>query len=104
LTSRQIAQDLGVQYVPSGRLRKSGNRIRVSVEPTHAESEAQGYDDALIDVFDLQDNISGSVAGVVDPAARGAVAFFPSAVPLTRNGHLNRTFHKVFQHEPAKDL
>jgi TolB-like protein len=76
LTSRQIAQQLGVQYVLSGSLRKAGNRIRVSAELTHAESEAQvwsdRYDRALVDVFDLQDDISGSVAAVVDPAIRGA--------------------------------
>lgn len=76
LTSRQIAQQLGVQYVLSGSLRKTGNRIRVSAELTHAESEAQvwsdRYDRALVDVFDLQDDISGSVAAVVDPAVRGA--------------------------------
>ncbi len=76
LTSRQIAQQLGVQYVLSGSMRKAGNRIRVSAELTHAESDVQvwsdRYDRALVDVFDLQDDISGSVAAVVDPAIRGA--------------------------------
>jgi TolB-like protein/DNA-binding SARP family transcriptional activator/Flp pilus assembly protein TadD len=76
LTGRQIAQQLGVQYVLSGSLRKASNRIRVTAELTHAESDVQvwsdRYDRALADVFDLQDDISGSVAAVVDPAIRGA--------------------------------
>jgi TolB-like protein len=76
LTSRQIAQQLGVEYVLTGSMRKAGNRIRVSAELTHAESEVQvwsdRYDRALVDVFDLQDDLSGSVAAVVDPAVRGA--------------------------------
>ena len=63
---------LAVQYVLSGSIRKAGNRIRVSAELTHAESELQvwsdRYDRALVDVFDLQDDISASVAAVVGPA------------------------------------
>jgi TolB-like protein/DNA-binding SARP family transcriptional activator len=76
LTSRQIAQQLGVQYVLSGNIRKAGNRIRVSAELTHAYDEVQvwseRYDRSIVDVFDLQDDISASVAAVVDPAIRGA--------------------------------
>ncbi|WP_244499819.1 BTAD domain-containing putative transcriptional regulator [Tardiphaga robiniae] len=76
LTSRQIAQQLGVQYVLSGNIRKAGNRIRVSAELTHARDEVQvwsdRYDRAIVDVFDLQDDISASVAAVIDPAVRSA--------------------------------
>ena len=76
LTSRQVAQELGVEYVLGGSIRKAGNRIRVSAELTHAESDVQvwsdRYDRALIDVFDLQDDISGSVAAVVEPVVRGS--------------------------------
>jgi TolB-like protein/DNA-binding SARP family transcriptional activator len=76
LTSRQIAQQLGVQYVLSGNIRKAGNRIRVSAELTQTCDEVQvwsdRYDRAIVDVFDLQDDLSASVAAVVDPAVRGA--------------------------------
>lgn len=76
MTSGQIAQHFGVQYVLSGHIRKAGNRIRVSAELTHAGSEARvwsdRYDRPLTDIFDLQDDVSSSVAGVVDPAVRGA--------------------------------
>ncbi|CUT11836.1 Adenylate cyclase EC 4611 [Bradyrhizobium sp.] len=76
MTSRQIAQQLGAQYVLSGHIRKAANRIRVSAELTHTGSEAQvwsnRYDRPLIDIFDLQDDVSSSVAAVVDPAVRSA--------------------------------
>jgi TolB-like protein/DNA-binding SARP family transcriptional activator len=76
MTSRQIAQQFGVQYVLSGHIRKAGNRIRVSAELTDAGSEAQvwsdRYDRPLTDIFDLQDDVSSSVAAVVDPAVRSA--------------------------------
>lgn len=76
MTSQQIAQQFGVQYVLSGHIRKAGNRIRVSAELTHTGSEAQvwsdRYDRPLTDIFDLQDDVSSSVAAVVDPAVRSA--------------------------------
>jgi tetratricopeptide (TPR) repeat protein len=76
LTLRQIAGQLGVQYVLSGSMRKAGNRIRVSAELTHAGSDVQvwsdRYDRALVDVFDLQEDISRTVAAVVEPAVRDA--------------------------------
>ena len=76
LTLRQIGTELGVQYVLSGRMRKAGNRIRVSAELTNAASDVQiwseRYDRALVDVFDLQDDISRAVAAVVEPAVRDA--------------------------------
>lgn len=76
MTSQQIAQQFGVQYVLSGHIRKAGNRVRISAELTHTASEAQvwsdRYDRPLIDIFDLQDDVSTSVAAVVDPAVRSA--------------------------------
>ena len=76
LDHRQIAQQLGVQYVLSGSMRKVGNRIRVSAELTDTGSSVQvwsdRYDRNLADVFELQDEISRTVAAVVAPAVRGA--------------------------------
>ena len=76
LDYRQIAQQLGVQYLLSGSMRRAGNRIRVSAELTDAGSSVQvwsdRYDRGLADVFELQDDISRTVAAVVAPAVRGA--------------------------------
>jgi TolB-like protein/class 3 adenylate cyclase len=76
LDHRQIAEQLGVEYVLSGSMRKAGNRIRVSAELTDAGNGVQvwsdRYDRDLADVFELQDDISRTVAAVVQPAVRGA--------------------------------
>lgn len=76
LEVRQIADQLGVRYVLSGSLRKAGNRVRVSAELTDVATGAQvwsdRYDRDLADVFELQDDISRTVAGVIEPAIRGA--------------------------------
>ena len=76
LDHRQIAQQLGVQYMLSGSMRKIGNRLRVSAELTDTGSKAQvwsdRYDRDLPDVFEWQDEISRTVAAVVAPAVRGA--------------------------------
>ncbi|EIG63526.1 BTAD domain-containing putative transcriptional regulator [Bradyrhizobium sp. WSM1253] len=76
MTSQQIAQQLGAQYLLSGHIRQAGNRIRVSAELTHTGSEAQvwssRYDRPLVDIFDLQDDVSSSVAAVVAPVVRSA--------------------------------
>lgn len=87
LGSAAIARQLGAQYVLSGSLRKAGGRIRLSVELTSAESGAQvwsdRYDRELIDVFELQDDISRSVAAVVHPAIRSAEIERARRKPLT---------------------
>jgi TolB-like protein/DNA-binding SARP family transcriptional activator len=76
LTNRQLAQHLRVLYLLNGSVRKADTRIRVSADLTHAESEVEvwsdRYDRNLVNIFDLQDDISASVAAVVDPAVRGA--------------------------------
>jgi TolB-like protein/DNA-binding SARP family transcriptional activator len=76
LTGRQIAQQLSVLYLLNGSIRKADNRIRVSADLTNTESEVEvwsdRYDRNLVHIFDLQDDISASVAAVVDPAIRSA--------------------------------
>ncbi len=76
LDHRQIAEQLGVEYVLSGSIRKAANRIRVSAELTDAGNGVQvwsdRYDRDLANVFELQDDISRTVAAVVQPAVRGA--------------------------------
>jgi len=76
LSVRQIAQHLDVRYVLSGSVRKVSGRLRATAELTDAESGVQiwtdRYDRDLIDMFDLQDELSRTVAAVVQPAVRGA--------------------------------
>jgi len=69
---RRIGSELGVGYVLEGSVRKSGNRVRISAQLIEAETEvnlwADHFDGSLEEVFELQDNVAASVAGVIEPA------------------------------------
>jgi TolB-like protein/DNA-binding winged helix-turn-helix (wHTH) protein len=68
----QIVARLGVQYLLTGTIRKVGDRIRVTTELMNCESRTQiwreQYDREFSDIFQLQDELSRSVAAVVIPA------------------------------------
>ena len=68
---RQIGRELGVRYVLQGSVRKADRRLRITGQlieaATGAHLWAEKFDGALEDVFELQDNIASSVAGVMDP-------------------------------------
>jgi TolB-like protein/DNA-binding SARP family transcriptional activator len=75
---RQVSRELGVRYVLEGSVRKAGNRVRISAQLIDAESDAHlwadRFDGALDDVFQLQDQVASSVAGVIEPALQAAEA------------------------------
>jgi len=68
---RQVGRELGVRYVLEGSVRKGGNRIRVSAQLIEAASGAhvwaQRYDRELADLFDLQDDITETIAAAIEP-------------------------------------
>ncbi len=69
---RQVGRELGVRYALEGGVRKAGNRLRISAQLIEAETGAHlwadRYDGALEDVFDLQDQITDKVVGIVEPS------------------------------------
>ncbi|MGY4310700.1 adenylate/guanylate cyclase domain-containing protein [Bradyrhizobium sp. JR3.5] len=69
---KQVARELGVRYVLEGSVRKGGNRVRVTAQMIDAISGAhiwaERYDRDLSDIFAVQDEITASVAGVIEPA------------------------------------
>ena len=69
---KQVARELGVRYVLEGSVRQSGERIRVSAQLVDADTGnhlwAQRYDRNLVDIFDVQDEITDSVATAMGPA------------------------------------
>jgi TolB-like protein/class 3 adenylate cyclase/Tfp pilus assembly protein PilF len=73
---RQVGRELGVRYVLEGSVRKGGNRLRITGQLIEAESGAHvwadKFDGALDDVFDLQDRITETVVGVIEPNVRRA--------------------------------
>jgi adenylate cyclase len=68
---KQAGRELGVRYVLEGSVRKGGGRVRVTAQLIEAESGAHiwadRFDGSLEDVFDLQDKVASSVAGVIEP-------------------------------------
>jgi adenylate cyclase len=73
---RQVGRELGVRYVLEGSVRKAGNRVRITAQlidaVTCAHLWADRFDGSLEDVFDLQDKVASSVAGVIEPALQAA--------------------------------
>ena len=71
---RQVGRELGVRYVLEGGVRKAGNRVRITVQLLEAETGAHlwadKFDGALEDVFELQDQITDRVVGIVEPSLR----------------------------------
>jgi adenylate cyclase len=73
---KEVADKLGVHYVLEGSVRKSGNRVRITAQLIDAQSDAhlwaEQYDRLLEDVFALQDDITMSVVGAIEPSLRKA--------------------------------
>ena len=73
---RQVGRELGVRYVLEGSVRKAGGRVRITAELIDTQSGAHiwadRFDGSLEDVFDLQDKVAISVAGVIEPALQVA--------------------------------
>jgi TolB-like protein/class 3 adenylate cyclase/tetratricopeptide (TPR) repeat protein len=73
---RQVGRELGVRYVLEGSVRKSGNRLRITAQLIEADTGghvwSERYDAELQEVFDLQDRITSSVTGMIEPTLQEA--------------------------------
>jgi adenylate cyclase len=73
---KQVGRELGVRYVLEGSVRRGGNRVRITAQLIDALSGAHLWADRfegeLQDVFELQDSVAISVAGVIEPTLRQA--------------------------------
>ncbi len=69
-----MGRDLGVRYVLEGSVRKAGNRVRLTGQlidaTTGAHIWADRFDGTMDDVFDLQDQMTGSVVGAIESKLR----------------------------------
>jgi adenylate cyclase len=72
----QVGRELGVRYVLEGSVRKAGNRVRITGQlidtATGAHLWADRFDGSLEDVFELQDKVATSVAGIIEPTLQAA--------------------------------
>ena len=84
---RQVARELGVQYVVEGSVRKVGTRVRITAQLIDGQAGrhvwAEHYDRQLDDIFAIQDEITTSIAATVpgrlDAATRERVCRKPTA-------------------------
>jgi TolB-like protein/class 3 adenylate cyclase len=68
---KRVGRELGVHYVLEGSVRKAGNRVRITGQLidsiTGAHLWADHFDGGLDDVFGLQDKVTASVVGAIEP-------------------------------------
>ena len=73
---KAVGRNLGVRYVLQGSVRRSGNHVRVTGQLIETETAAHvwadRYDGTLGDIFTLQDEMTMSVIGAVEPTLRRA--------------------------------
>ena len=64
-TIEQIGQELRVDYVLEGSVRRAGSRVRITVQLIQAQTQthlwAESYDRELKDIFAIQDEVAGRV-------------------------------------------
>jgi adenylate cyclase len=73
---KKVGRELGVRYVLEGSVRKAGQRVRITSQlidaVTDAHLWADRFDGSLEEIFELQDKVAVSVAGVIEPTLQAA--------------------------------
>jgi adenylate cyclase len=73
---KQVGRELGVRYVLEGSVRKAGGKVRITGQLIEAATGrhmwADRVDGNLEDVFDLQDRVTESIVGAIEPNLRQA--------------------------------
>ncbi len=68
---RKVAKELGVRYVLEGSVRKAGSRVRIMAQLIDGDTGkhvwANRYDREFDDVFVLQDELTETIVGALDP-------------------------------------
>ncbi|HEY7689563.1 MAG TPA: BTAD domain-containing putative transcriptional regulator, partial [Dongiaceae bacterium] len=74
--AKEIGKNLGVRYLLEGSVRKVGDRVRIASQLIDAATGVHIWSDrfegTLNDVFDLQDRVTSSVIGAIEPRLRHA--------------------------------
>ncbi|MDP7547798.1 MAG: adenylate/guanylate cyclase domain-containing protein, partial [Alphaproteobacteria bacterium] len=73
---KKLGRELGVRYALEGSVRKAGGRVRVTAQLIEAETGnhiwAERYDRDLVDVFDLQDELTEAISAQVNIELAGS--------------------------------
>ena len=93
-TIAQIARELGVNHVLEGSVRKAGNQVRVTAQLIEAGNDfhlwSETYDRELNDIFAIQDEIAGAIAGALK------VQLLPAAEEANLTGTTNLEAYELF--------
>lgn len=113
-TAQEIGERLGVNYVVEGSVRRAGNRIRVTAQLADTKSGdqlwAERYDGELEDIFDLQDRITATIVGTIEPELVRAEGLRLQSARLDNLGAYDRLLrglahmHKVTPEDTEKAL
>ena len=101
---KDVARQLGVQYVVEGSVRKAGNRVRVTAQLIDsiggAHIWADRYDRLLEDIFEVQDDVVKAIVGVLPGRIAEAGADRVRRKPtsdMSAFDHLLRGNHALFR-------
>src|SRR5262249_5342226 len=76
---KQVAADLGVNYVVEGSVRRGGDRVRITAQLNDAATGsriwAERYDRELADVFAVEDEITEAIVAGIEPQLYAAENF-----------------------------
>jgi TolB-like protein/Tfp pilus assembly protein PilF len=79
VSMKQLADELGVNYVVEGSVRKDRSRVRITVQlidvATGSHVWAERYDRELADVFAVQDEITEAIVATIEPQLYAAENF-----------------------------
>jgi len=84
---KQVGRELGVRYVLEGSVRKAGGRLRIAAQLIDALTGthlwADRFDGPLENIFELQDKVASSVAGIIEPTLQAAETARAASRPTT---------------------
>jgi adenylate cyclase len=72
---KEVSKEMGVRYIVEGSVRKGGNKVRITAQLIDATEDhhiwSERWDRNLDDIFEVQDEVSSSIAAQVSPAVKG---------------------------------
>lgn len=82
-----IAQELKVNHILEGSVRKSGNRVRITAQLIDAVNDrhlwSETYDRELTDIFAIQDEIANAIVGALRVPTRASAPSRCAPTPIT---------------------
>jgi adenylate cyclase len=73
---RHVGQQLGARYALEGSVRRAGHKLRITAQlsetATGHQIWADRFEGNIEDIFELQDNVTEAIAGVIEPSLYSA--------------------------------